>query len=244
MKSLKQFGLFLQWQLRRHALALPVYFALQVILAAAVALGYGLIAGDVDYRTSLFLSTASITICLLMLGLVIAPQTVADTRAEGGYEWMLTLPVPRVAFILADMLVWVAMALPGLISCIVVGSWRYGLDFSPSWAVVPAVLLVSFGATAVGYVPAVTFGKVGTLMCTQVFIMGTMLFTPIAYPADRLPAWVRSLHEWLPFDSMGRLVRGTMAPSEFPIDARPWIVVACWAVVGFLASLSMLRRRR
>lgn len=244
MKTFKQFGLFLQWQLRRQALALPVYFALQVIIAAAITLGYGLIVGEVDQRTSLFLTTAAITICLLMLGLVVAPQAVADTRAEGGYEWMLTLPVPRAVFVLADMLVWMALALPGLISCIVVGSWRYGLDFSPSWAVAPAVLLVAFGATAIGYVPAVTFGKIGTLMCTQVFIMGTMLFTPIAYPAERLPAWGRTLHEWLPFDSMGRLVRGTMAPGDFPLDARPWIVVACWAVVGFLASLTMLRRRR
>lgn len=244
MNALTPFGLFLQWQLRRQALALPVYFALQIIVAIAVTLGYGLVVGDVDEHIGLFLTTGAITICMFMLGLVVAPQTVADTRAEGGYEWMLTLPVSRTAVVLADMLVWMALALPGLFSCVVVGSWRYGLDLSPSWAVIPAVLLVAFGATAIGYVPAVAFGKIGTLMCTQVFIMGTMLFTPITYPADRLPAWGRTLHEWLPFDSMGRLVRGTMAPSEFPIDARPWIVVAIWAAVGFLAALTMVRRRR
>ncbi|SPT53539.1 ABC-type transport system involved in multi-copper enzyme maturation, permease component [Actinomyces bovis] len=243
MRTLRQFGLFMQWQLRRQGMALPVYLALQVIIAAAITLGYGLIVGDVDHRTSLFLSTASMTVCLLMLGLVVAPQTVADTRAEGGYEWMLTLPVPRAAFVLGDMLVWMALALPGLISCVLVAGWRYGLEFSPSWSVVPAVLLVAFCATAIGYVPAVTFGKVGTLMCTQVFIMGTMLFTPIAYPAERLPAWGRSLHEWLPFESMGHLVRGGMSPQEFPVDSRPWAVVACWAVAGFTASLVMLRRR-
>lgn len=244
MNAIKQFGLFVQWQLRRQALALPIYISLQVILSAAIVVGYGLIVGNVDHRTSVFLTTAAVTISILLLGLVVAPQTVADTRAEGGYEWMLTLPVPRFIFILADLLVWTLIALPGLLSGVLVGAWRYGLDLAPSWNIIPAVLLSAFCATAVGYVPAVTFGKIGTLMCTQVFIMGTMLFTPIAYPADRLPAWGRTLHEWLPFDSIGNLVRSGMAPVDFPGSARPWIVVACWALVGFAVSLTMLRRRR
>jgi len=56
---------------------------------------------------------------------------------------MRSLPIPRLVYLLADMTVWLAVVLPGVVFAVIIGSIRFGLDLQISPLVVPAVILVA-----------------------------------------------------------------------------------------------------
>jgi ABC-2 type transport system permease protein len=64
---------------------------------------------------------------------------------------MRSLPVPRLAYLVADLTVWLAIVIPGVILGVIVGALRFGLDLQVSPLVVPAMLMVALTATCVGY---------------------------------------------------------------------------------------------
>ena len=102
--GVRQTLLLAQWQLRRQSQFLPLMVVVQVFMAVATVVGYGLLVGDPDPVTALFLATGAPTITLVTVGLVMVPQMVGQSRMEGSLDWMRTLPVPRIAFLLSDLL--------------------------------------------------------------------------------------------------------------------------------------------
>ncbi len=59
----------------------------------------------------------------------------------------------------------------------------------------PATLLVSLTAAAVGYGMASLLKPTLAMLMTQVLVFVILLFTPVSYPADRMPAWLQAAHE-------------------------------------------------
>jgi ABC-2 type transport system permease protein len=71
-----------------HALLVVV----QGLMAVATVIGYGLLVGDPDPTTALYLATGVPTITLITVGLVMTPQMVATARTDGSLDWLRTLP--------------------------------------------------------------------------------------------------------------------------------------------------------
>jgi len=44
-----------------------------------------------------------------------------------------------------------------------------------------------------------------------------LMFSPLNFPADRLPGWLAAIHNVLPIQAMGEVMRGTLASNSFPI---------------------------
>lgn len=242
--AVRKLGLFIQWQLRRGSYAMPMFAILQLLVAAVVVTGYGLIAGEVDGEFALYLATGSATIALVMCGFVMAPQVVGQARTEGSYEWMLTLPMPRWVFLATDLIVWSLLALPGMLGGLVLAALRFDITFSPTWWIALGMLLVAVVATSIGYSVAVLTPERIMMLITQVLVFAVMLFTPITYPAERLPEWLRTLHEYLPFDAMGQVFRAGLASNEFTMPGRSWLVLAVWGVASLAAATWALSRRQ
>ena len=51
------------------------------------------------------------------------------------------------------------------------------------------------------------------------------MFSPINFPADRLPEWLRAIHRVLPFESMARVVRDTLTTPPEGIALLPIAVL-------------------
>jgi hypothetical protein len=55
------------------------------------------------------------------------------------------------------------------------------------------------------------------------------MFSPLNFPADRLPDWLAAVHRVLPFQAMGEVVRGTLCVGHLPAGGHgvraPWRVV-------------------
>lgn len=241
--SLSQFGLMVQWQLRRSSSFLPLMIVVQILLAVATVVGYGLLAGEVGHTAGLYLATGAPTITLITIGLVMTPQSVLQSKTEGSLDWLRTLPVPREVFLLADLSIWTVIALPGAVVGALAGTLAFGVRLAPTWWLIPATLLVSLTSASLGY-------AIGTLMhptlahlVSQVLLFVVMLFTPISYPVDRLPGWAQAAHQWLPLEPMAQAIRGSLAPNEFSVAPRAWAVLTAWSVVAVICAGLALRRR-
>jgi ABC-2 type transport system permease protein len=70
------------------------------------------------------------------------------------------------------------------------------------------------------------------------------MFSPLQFPADRLPDWLAAIHRVLPIQAMGEVMRGTLAPGEFPVSAGSFVLLGAWCAIAFGISWRVLARRR
>jgi len=243
MNAASQGLLLLQWQLRRSLPFIPLLVVVQVVLAVATVVGYGLLVGTPSPDVALYLATGAPTITLITVGLVMTPQMLAQAKTEGSLDWMRTLPVPRWTFLASDLLMWTLIALPGMVLGVVAGVLRFNVHLSIAPWVVLAALLVSLTSASVGYAIASVLPPMLAQLLTQVLIFVVLLFSPVSYPASRMPEWLQTAHEFLPIEPMAQLVRAGLANDSFTMPGRSMLVLGAWVCVSVAAALTALRRR-
>lgn len=243
MNPARQGLLLLQWQLRRSLPYIPLLVVVQVALAVATVVGYGLLVGTPSPDVALYLATGAPTITLITVGLVMTPQMLAQAKTEGSLDWMRTLPVPRWTFLASDLLMWTLIALPGMVLGVVAGVLRFNVHLSIAPWVVLAALLVSLTSASVGYAMASVLPPMLAQLLTQVLIFVVLLFSPVSYPASRMPEWLQTAHQFLPIEPMAQLVRAGLANASFTVPGRSMVVLGLWVCVSVAAALAALRRR-
>ncbi|WP_149205365.1 ABC transporter permease [Actinotalea subterranea] len=243
MNGARQALLLAQWQLRRQSTMLPLLVVVQTAIAVATVVGYGLLVGDPPPEVAVFLATGAPTVTLISVGLVMTPQMLAQSKLEGSLDWMRTLPVPRVVFLLSDLAVWTLLALPGMVLGVVAGVMRFDLELSVAPWILVAVLVISLTAASVGYGMASVLPPALAMIMTQLLIFVVLLFSPISYPAERMPDWLQQAHEVLPIEPMAQLMRAGLVDDTFSVPGRSLVVLAAWTAVSVGGALMALRRR-
>jgi ABC-2 type transport system permease protein len=243
MHPLRSYLLLVAWQALRLKTFLPLAIVVQALFAFGIVVGYPLLFPSLDKSTILYLATGAPAISLITMGLVAVPQVVAQARTEGSYDYMRTLPIPRLVYLLADMTVWLAIVLPGVIFAIGVGAIRFGLDLQVSVLVVPAMLLVIVTTTSIGYALASVLPQMIANLITQVLVVFVLMFSPLNFPPDRLPDWLATVHSVLPIQAMGEVIRGTLAGNDFPVGAAPFVLLAIWCAAAMAITGRVLTRR-
>jgi ABC-2 type transport system permease protein len=243
MNALRSYLLLIRWQALRLKGFLPLAMIVQALFAVGIVAGYPLLFPALDPMTTLFLATGAPAITLITVGLVAVPQVVSQAKTQGTLEYMRSLPVPRMLYLLADLTVWLGIILPGLVFALVVASVRFDLALEVSPLVVPAFLLVALTSSAVGYAMACVLPPMVAVLLTQVLVVFVLMFSPLNFPAERLPAWLQAIHSVLPIQAMGEVIRGTLAGGTFPLTAGPFLVLAAWCAGGLGVAYLTLRRR-
>jgi ABC-2 type transport system permease protein len=243
MHALRSYILLIRWQALRLKTFLPLAFVVQSLFAFGIVVGYPLFFPEIDEMTILFLATGAPAVTLITMGVVLLPQVVAQSKLEGSLEFMRTLPVPRMAYLMADLSVWLAVVLPGVVFGVAVGAWAFDLALSISLAIVPAVLLTVTTAAAVGYAMASLLPPLLAMLLSQVLVFAVLLFSPLNYPAERLPEWMQTIHSMLPVQAMGEVIRGSLAADAFPLSAGPFVMLAVWCAGALALSYLTLQRR-
>jgi ABC-2 type transport system permease protein len=180
---------------------------------------------------------------MLSVGLVALPQTVGEQKTEGSLAYMRSLPIPRLSYLVADLTVWLAIVVPGVVLGVLVGAWRFGLDLQVSPLVIPAVLMVALTSTCVGYALASVLPYMLTVIITQAIVVFVFMFSPLTFLPDKLPGWLETIHRLLPIQAMGEVTRGTIAPNEFPLPPGAFLTLAVWCVLGFAVTYAAMTRR-
>ena len=234
----------LRWQLGQAGNDLPMIVVIQALLAAGVVVGFGFLIPDISPESALFLSTGTPTVLLMVVGLTIVPQGVVRARTDGTFTYLRSLPVARPLLLLADLTVWLLVALPSVAVAVVVAQMRYDLTLAFDWPLlVVASLLVTVTATAVGYAIAVTFAPMLAQVLSQVLVFFVMLFSPITFPASQLPGWFQAVHDVLPIRPAADLLRAGLVSGTYDASLRDLLVLVAWCVVGLALSTRALVRR-
>jgi len=243
VKWFRSYGLMLKWVFLSNRPWLTLNLVSQLGIGVAFIFGIGYFYPEMTASIAKYLTTGSPTLVLLMVGLVSAPMVVANMRSSGTFDYIWSLPVPRMAHIAADATNLFGTMIPGIILSIILGKYHFGFDLNVSWLVIPAVLLIASCATFAGYSMAFAVPTpMMTQVVTQIMTFLVVMFSPVMYPAEQLPQWLHSLHNVLPIQYMANLMRGTL--TDLPVNlGLAFAVVGAWFVAGFTATYFMVRRR-
>jgi ABC-2 type transport system permease protein len=182
---------------------------------------------------------------LILIGLVVTPQVIAQQRMDGSYDYVWSLPVPRSAATMASITLAASTAIPGVIGAIAIAMWRYDIDFTVSISVIPACALTLLCGCLIGSSVAhgITEPQV-TLMFTQLAIFFVIAFSPLNFPIERLPDWLATIHEGLPFHHMAVLIRSSLTTGLVTAAPIDWLILGAWTAIAALLTGFVLVRRK
>lgn len=242
---LRAYAAMVRWEFVGSRLFLPLLVIVQILTGAGFVVGFGLLIPDIDRLMALYLSTGAVVMSLVLIGLIVTPQIVAQQRMEGSYDFLWSLPVPRGAATLASITISGLVAVPGVVAALAVAVWRYDIAFDIHPTVVPAVVLTLACGSLLGaaLAHAVSAPQV-TLLSSQLLIFFLIGFSPVNFPIDRLPSWLATLHEYLPIYPMSLVVRGSLTDGLVVVTARSWLVLGTWTIVAAgITALALVRRK-
>lgn len=238
------YATLLRWTLAQTGPMLPFVIVVQAVLAAGIIVGFGLLIPDIDTATAQFLSTGAPTVLLMIVGIVMVAMGVAQARTSGTFTYLRALPVPRPLLLLADLTVWLVVALPSVAVAVIVAQLRYDFSYSFDWPLlVTASMLTAVTASALGYAIAVSLPPLLTQLVTQVLVFFVMLFSPVTFPASQLPVWFQTVHDVLPFRPAADLIRAGLLADTYDASARDLIVLLIWCVFALAISIRAMVRR-
>jgi ABC-2 type transport system permease protein len=243
---LHTYALMVRWELLSQRLMFPLMVVLQIFLGAGMALGLGLFIENPTAAEAAYLATGATVFPIMTLGLNMLPQVVAQQKLEGTYEYVFGLPVPRMAMYFAGLTVWSVIGLPSSAVALAVAAWRYDIDLTISPLVIVAAFLVISVASAIGY--AIGHGVPNprtTNVITQVMIFVVILYSPVSFPAERLPGWLQAVHTWLPPEHSANVMRGTLTDGLVEGSLLPsFVLLGVWAVGSWVVTAWVITRRR
>lgn len=233
-----------RWDLSGLRLVLPLIVVVQTLAGVGFVLGISLFFEHIPAPVALYVSTGVVVINLILVGLIVGPQLVADQKLAGTYDYLRALPVPATAAAVAWYAVALTASLPAAVVSLVVAELRYGIAFTVTPSIVPAVLLTAFTGTMLGYAlsHAVT-NPMSTRLIAQMLVFFIFGFSPILYPASQLPDWLATVSGWLPFEHMATIVRAGLTTGMADGIGSSYVIVAIWGSIGTaLAARALVRR--
>ncbi|NIS80784.1 MAG: ABC transporter permease [Anaerolineales bacterium] len=245
MNWMQSYRTLLRWQGLRFKPVFPFVVLVQFFTGVGTVIGFGFLVPKIDMASATFLVTGGPTLALITLGLVLVPQLVATGKAEGSLEYMWSLPIPRMAYLAADLTIWMVATMPGVIVALIVGAVKYDFALQVSLLVVPVFMLIVLTATTVGYTIAVLSPKPELVgLITNFIIFCLFLFSPINYPVERLPGWLANLHRVLPVKYAADAVRGTLVSGYSDDLGLALAVLSAWCLIGLGVNYVVATRRK
>jgi len=242
--SMRALVLLFKWQFHRFKRFLPMLVIVQVALAFGIVYGLAFLIPHIDPTTALYLATGAPTITLLVMGMTMVPQEVSQGKLTGRFEYLSSLPIPRLATLATDVTFWLLAQLPGTVLALLVAAMRFHFALHVGWTIVPTLLLVAFSGASVGYGLAMLLHPQVANQLTSFLSIGILLFSPINFPMNRLPGWLQDVHRVLPVKYMGDLVRWSLTGRSATSTGLAFAVVAAWCAAGLATSYVLAIRRR
>ncbi|MGL5549070.1 MAG: ABC transporter permease [Culicoidibacterales bacterium] len=232
----------IHWSLIRHKTLLPVFTITQGILAFAIVYGLALLIPELTLTEALYLSSGATTLGIIAVGCVLSAQIINTSKQDGIITYQKTLPISRVNILLADFCIWGLASLPGIVMSFIAAYLRF--DFTVSITIIGIITIIfsQIAMISVGFSIAYLFSSNSVALVTQLIMIVGLLFSPITYPAERLPEWLNIIYSYLPFVPISNLIRTTFF-NIGTINTRDIFVIAFWTVLTFGLSLWTLNKR-
>lgn len=232
------------WEMRNMRIYLPLALLVQILIGGGMVIGLGFLIGDLPAEVALYLVCGVTVVSMITIGMVMSPQIIAQQKQAGTYDYVWSLPVPRTATVASNLTINTLIALPGLVTTLVIGSWRYDIELSPSLMLVPATLLTLVTAASVGM--ALAHGvpnPMVTGLITQILVFFILLFSPINFPPERLPDWMAAMHRYLPFQHSANVMRAGLTENLATDVAESFVILGGWALLSWIVTGWVVGRR-
>jgi ABC-2 type transport system permease protein len=225
---------------------LPITLIVQMMLGAGMAIMYGFFLGDdLPALATLYVATGIPALSLVPVGMVVVPLVVGEQRMAGSYDFVWSLPVPRLVAAAATFTVYTLLAIPGVVVALAVAAWRYDVTYAVSPLFPLAVVLVALMSASVGFGLAHGIANVQiTNLITNVLVFVVLLFSPIIVPLSQFPDWLAAIHQWLPFHHMAVVLRDGLTEGLVTDVGRSWLVLGLWTVGSWIVAGRAVMRRR
>ena len=214
----------------------------QLLLSLAIVYGLTFLIPTMDDTTAVYLSSGAIVLGIIAVGGVLSAQIVSTAKQNGIVSYQRTLPVSRFNLLLADFIIWGFASLPGILMSFLASSLKFGLAIHFPVLSVALLILAQMSMISIGFCIAYWLPTNGVSLMTQIIMIGGLLFSPITYPADRLPEWTKIIYDFLPFVPTANLIRTSFFGSGF-IQLKNILTVSIWLIITGALSLRALSRR-
>lgn len=223
---------------------LSMALAIQVLMGGGMAYMYGFYFGDVPEVVRTFIVTGIPALALIPVGFVLVPNAIMNHKIRDTYDFVWSLPVPRMASATATFILFTILAIPGTIVSLLIAHVHYAVTLDISWSVVPAMLLTSLMATSVGFAFAHAIPEPRiTNLITNLIVFLVLLFSPIVVQIDRFPGWWATVHRVLPFYHMANVIRASLSTGLADSVGTSWLVLGIWTVLSWALAAWVVGRR-
>jgi ABC-2 type transport system permease protein len=236
----------LRFESRNLRTYLTLGLVIQVLMGAGMALMYGYYFGGLTPAQQTFLATGIPALSLVPIGFVMVPNAIMEHKIRDTYDYVWSLPVPRQASALATFTLFTALGIPGTVVSLVIAASVYSVNLDVSWSIVPAMLLTSAMATAVGYAMghAIPEPRVTNLIANLIIFL-VLLFSPIVVAIEQFPGWWAAIHRVLPFWHMSVVIRGGLTHGIMTAPVlTSYVALGLWALGAWLLAGWVVGRRR
>ncbi|MBJ6745618.1 ABC transporter permease [Streptococcus sp. 121] len=232
----------MSWSYIRNRNLLLLCCIFQLLMTLALTFGYSQIIPQADDQINLYLASGAITMGMVTIGTTIAPQSLTKDKENGLVTYVKTLPVNRELILLSDILIWSLSAIPGVCISFLVVFIKFRILPTFSWSGLLVLYLILVTMISLGFSIAYATSPSLTILMTQIILMIGLLFAPILYPAERIPAAILAIYQFLPFVPSGDLIRNTFFQNQDIAWPKVGIVVF-WLLTCSVISLKQLKKR-
>jgi ABC-2 type transport system permease protein len=235
----------LRFEVTNLRVYLSIALVVQTLMGGGMALMYGFYLGELPPEGQLWLVTGIPALAVFPIGFVVVPNVIIQHKLADTYDFVWSLPVPRLASAASTFTVFTVLAFPGTLLALAIAWWRYDVDLALTWAFLPAVILTSLMATSVGFAVghAIPDPRVTNLLL-NVLVFSVLLFTPIVVPIDLFPGWLAGLHRGLPFYHMAEVLRASLSRGLVSGVAGSYLMLGLWTAASWTLGAWVVGRRK
>ena len=225
---------------------LPMFLLTQILFGTGMAIIYGFYIGpSMSHRTALFIVSGAPALAAITAALMGVTTMVTERELAGSWDFIWSLPAPRSAVVASTLTVYTVITVPGVVACLALASWRYGLRLSLSPMVVPAFGLAALIATLLAFGMALAIrNPLVSNVIVNALIFVILLFSPVTYPITQLPGWLADVHRVLPIYHLAQILRASVTSGLVHDVAASYAVLAGWTVVALAAIAWIIGRRK
>ena len=133
--------------------------------------------------------------------------------------------------------------LPGVFISVILGYFRFSVRLNVSILAVFILFLICLTMISLGFAIAYTFSPNIVTLMSQLILMIGFMFSPIMYPASRLPDWINHLYHVFPFVPSVNLLRACVY-SHGHVSFFDLTILIIWILLTQLLILRVLYKEK
>lgn len=167
--------------------------------------------GSSDKSIVLYLLTGNIVLSLSLSSMLSLGQDLGWLKDDHAFDYYATLPIPKLALILAIVTRSALFALPSIAIILTIGAWLFDISLTPHPLILVVLLLGGYALSGLGaiigfYSPN---GRIANLL-TQIVQPIIIFLSPVFVPLDRLPQALQFTARLMPTTYIAQAMRDTL----------------------------------